>query len=75
MNEIIDQDQSEEYVYVIPQNIQGRDKQMGDMIGLALIDGELAKVELDLIMYVGQKLGFTADEIKKQIKDQVDNLL
>ncbi|MDH5366386.1 MAG: hypothetical protein OEW67_05320 [Cyclobacteriaceae bacterium] len=65
---------SDEYVYLIPQNVKERDKQMCDMISLALVDGELAKVELDLIMTVGQKLGFTSDEIKKQIKDQLDNL-
>ena len=65
-------DRSKEYVYLIPQNLAERDTQMRDMIELVMVDGEFAKAELDLILSVGEKLGFSQEEIKQQIKDQVD---
>lgn len=63
---------SQEYTYIIPQNIQDRDKQMCDMVDLAMVDGELAKVELDLIKTVGEKLGFNNEEVEIIIKKQLD---
>ena len=57
-----------EYVYLIPQNQREREVQLDEMIELALVDGDFAKAELDLIMMVGNKLGFTDPELKKIIK-------
>lgn len=64
---------SDEYAYIIPQNLKERDKQMDDMINLAMIDGEFVKAELDLINHVGIKLGFNSEEIKTRIKKYTDN--
>src|SRR5688500_12484460 len=50
-------DRANEYVYLIPQNQQEREKQLDDMLTLALVDGEFAKAELELINMVGEKLG------------------
>jgi len=64
---------SDEYAYIIPQNLQERDKQMDDMIKLAMIDGEFVKAEFDLINRVGIKLGFTPEEINTRIQEHLDN--
>lgn len=52
-----------EYTYLIPQNHSDRERQMDEMLSLALIDGELAKAELELIQMVGEKLGFTSEQL------------
>jgi uncharacterized tellurite resistance protein B-like protein len=52
-----------EYTYLIPQNLTEREKQLEEMISLALVDGEFAKAELELIHMVGEKLGFTMKEL------------
>jgi uncharacterized tellurite resistance protein B-like protein len=56
-----------EYKFLIPQNMQDREKQLKDMIDLALVDGEFAKAELELIIMVSEKLGFTREEVEKFI--------
>jgi uncharacterized tellurite resistance protein B-like protein len=56
-----------EYKFLIPQNMQDREKQLKDMIDLALVDGEFAKAELELIIMVSEKLGFTREEVDKFI--------
>ena len=53
---------ADEYTYLIPQNQVDKEKQMDEMIKLALIDGELAEAERELIISVGKKLGFTKDQ-------------
>lgn len=58
---------ADEYTYLIPQNQSDRERQLEEMISLALIDGELAKAELELIHMVGEKLGFTNDELDEII--------
>jgi len=58
---------ADEYVYLIPQNNQEREKQLEEMINLALVDGEFAPAELELIHMVGQKLGFTKEELDQII--------
>lgn len=62
-----------EYVYLIPQNQQEREKQLEQMLDLAHVDGELAKAELELISMVGEKLGFTRDELDKIIEEHHRN--
>lgn len=63
---------ADEYVYLIPQNMEERDKQMRDMIELAMVDGDFAKAELELIISVGKRLGFSLEDIRSQIKGQVN---
>ena len=63
-----------EYQYLIPQNNIDREKQLQDMIEIALVDGEFAKPELELIAMVAEKLGFSKTEaeqfLKPHYKDQ-----
>lgn len=52
-----------EYIYLIPQNTQEREQQLEEMIKLALVDGDFAPAELELIEMVAEKLGFTRKEL------------
>lgn len=54
---------AKEYVYLIPQNTHERERQMYDMIQLAWVDGEFANAEKELILMVGEKLGFSVPQI------------
>jgi uncharacterized tellurite resistance protein B-like protein len=56
-------DRAHEYRYLIPQNHNEREKQLDEMIELALIDGDFAPAELELISMVAEKLGFTKEEL------------
>jgi tellurite resistance protein len=53
-----------EYKFLIPQNQEEKELQLGQMIAVAMVDGEFAPAELDLIKMVAQKLGFSTDEFK-----------
>lgn len=57
-----------EYIYLIPQNHVEREKQLQDMIDFAMVDGEFAKAELDLISTVAEKLGFKKEELNAYLK-------
>jgi uncharacterized tellurite resistance protein B-like protein len=57
-----------EYIYLIPQNQQERETQLQEMLDLALIDGEFARAERDLITMVAEKLGIAEDELDKIIE-------
>ena len=57
-----------EYIYLIPQNLQEREKQLEQMIDLALVDGHFAPAELELIHMVGGKLGFSKQELDEILK-------
>jgi len=57
-----------EYVYLIPQNTHEREKQLEQMIELALVDGEFAPAELELITVVAEKLGFSKEELAAILK-------
>lgn len=59
---------AEEYIFLIPQNQEHRMKQMDDMLDFAMVDGEFAKAEQELIKTVGGKLNFTPTEIADMIK-------
>lgn len=60
-----------EYVYLIPQNMIEREKQLEDMIQFAKVDGVFCKAELDLITLVAGRLGFSKEELNHFIeKDQ-----
>lgn len=52
-----------EYIYLIPQNTVDRERQLQDMIEFAMVDGEFASAELELITHVAEKLGFTKEEL------------
>ena len=56
-----------EYAYLIPQNTKDREKQLEDMINFAMVDGEFAKAELELIETVAERLGFSKGELEKII--------
>jgi tellurite resistance protein len=53
-----------EYIYLIPQNSEEKEKQLEEMIKLALVDGEFAPAELELIEMVSDKLGFSRSELQ-----------
>ncbi|HEY9006058.1 TerB family tellurite resistance protein [Ohtaekwangia sp.] len=57
-----------EYRFLIPQNTHDREKQLQDMIEIAHIDGDFAPAELELINMVGEKLGFSPEEIQQIIQ-------
>ncbi|MEJ7645744.1 MAG: TerB family tellurite resistance protein [Chryseolinea sp.] len=59
-----------EYIYLIPQNTEDREKQLEDMIQLAWVDGTFAPAEKELIRIVGEKLGFSAPEVDRYIEMQ-----
>lgn len=57
-----------EYVYLIPQNMIEREKQLIEMIEFAMVDGEFARAEYELIKIVADKLGFSKDELEQYVK-------
>jgi len=59
---------ADEYTFLIPQNMIEREKQLEEMIDFAKIDGEFAKAELDLIIVVASRLGFTKAELDHFLK-------
>lgn len=65
-------EKASEYIYLIPQNNEEREFQLDQMISLAKIDGEFAPAELELIMMVGGKLGFSNEEIDQIIAAHKD---
>lgn len=66
-------DKAAEYKYLIPQNQHERENQLSEMIKLALLDGEFAPAELELIKMVGEKLGFTTEEFDQIIALHTEN--
>ena len=61
---------ADEYKYLIPQNVERRERQLEEMIDLALIDGEFSRAEKDLIIMVAKKLGFSREEVSQIIEDR-----
>jgi uncharacterized tellurite resistance protein B-like protein len=61
-------EKASEYRYLIPQNHHDREKQLEEMIEVALVDGDFSAAEMDLILMVGEKLGFTKPELEAIIK-------
>jgi hypothetical protein len=59
---------AKEYIYLIPQNQQERETQLQEMLDLAMVDGEFARAERELITMVAEKLGFTKDELDSFIE-------
>jgi uncharacterized tellurite resistance protein B-like protein len=57
-----------EYVYLIPQNMIEREKQLEEMIAFAKVDGKFCDAELNLISMVANKLGFSKQELDQFIK-------
>lgn len=58
-----------EYVYLIPQNQHERESQLEQMLDLAMVDGEFAPAELELITVVAERLGFSKDALAKIIQE------
>jgi uncharacterized tellurite resistance protein B-like protein len=65
-------EKAHEYRYLIPQNMEQREKQLEEMIDIALVDGEFAHAELELITMVSEKLGFTKEQLKEIIAAHKD---
>lgn len=61
-----------EYTYLIPQNSVEREKQLEQMLTLALVDGEFAPAERDLINAVARKLGFLQHEVDLIISNHLN---
>ncbi len=59
-----------EYIYLIPQNTEEREQQLEEMISLALVDGDFAPAELELIEMVAEKLGFSKKELNQILEAQ-----
>ncbi len=57
-----------EYVYLIPQNMIDREKQLEDMIAFAKVDGKFCDAELSLITSVAERLGFSKKELDQFIQ-------
>jgi len=64
-------ERAHEYELLIPQNHEEKGKQMDEMIDFALVDGEFAKAEKELIITVGTRLGYT----KEQVHELIDKRL
>lgn len=67
-------ERGEEYAFLIPQNHHDRESQLEDMIKIALVDGDFAKAELELIMKVGEKLDFSEREIEDMIAKHMEGV-
>jgi len=67
-------EKGDEYSFIIPQNHHDRENQLEDMIKLALVDGDFAKAELELIMKVGEKLDFSKIEVEDMIADHLESV-
>ncbi len=57
-----------EYVYLVPQNTRNRERQLEQMIDIALVDGNFSPSERELIKSVAHKLGFTPQEAENMIE-------
>jgi len=60
-------DHAREYLYLVPQNNKDREKQLEEMMDIALVDGNFARSERELIQSVAHKLGFTQEEAEGMI--------
>jgi uncharacterized tellurite resistance protein B-like protein len=58
---------ADEYKYIIPQNTNEKEKQLDDMIRLALVDGDFSPAERELINTVSEKLGISQAALEKLI--------
>jgi uncharacterized tellurite resistance protein B-like protein len=58
-----------EYKYIVPQNSSEKEKQLTDMIQLALVDGDFSHAERELINTVSEKLGLSGPALEKLIDD------
>jgi tellurite resistance protein len=61
-----------EYIYLIPQNLKEKERQLDEMLQLAYVDGEFSPAEQELIEMVSEKLGFTKEELNTKIKIHSD---
>jgi uncharacterized tellurite resistance protein B-like protein len=61
-------DRADEYKYLIPLDDSEKEKQLEDMIELALADGEFAPAERELINIVADKLGVSRSALDTLIE-------
>jgi uncharacterized tellurite resistance protein B-like protein len=62
-----------EYIYLIPQNMVDREKQLEEMITFAKVDGKFCSAELALITTVAERLGFSKQELDQFILASVNH--
>lgn len=62
-----------EYVYLVPQNNKERERQLEEMIDIALVDGNFSRAERELIKSIAHKLGFTHEEAETMINTYLGN--
>ncbi|MEX2234932.1 MAG: TerB family tellurite resistance protein [Cyclobacteriaceae bacterium] len=55
-------------IYLVPQNNKNRERQLEEMMDVALVDGDFARSEKELIKTVAVKLGFTRQEAEDIIR-------
>ena len=60
-------DRANEYQYLIPQDNSEKEKQLDDMIRLAVVDGDFSPAERELINTVSERLGFSRPAAEKLI--------
>ena len=58
-----------DYIYLVPQNSKDANKQLEEMIEIAIVDGEFSRAERELIKSVGRKLGFADKETERVIME------
>jgi uncharacterized tellurite resistance protein B-like protein len=61
-----------EYTYLIPQNLVECERQLREMIDLAIVDDDFARAEFDLIVAVGEKLGYSREQVELFVKQHLD---
>ncbi|WP_343857043.1 hypothetical protein [Fulvivirga kasyanovii] len=67
-------ERAHEYIYLIPQNQVEKEKQLEDMIKLAMVDGDFAPAEHKLINTVGAKLGFDKKELDQLVEKHIHKI-
>lgn len=64
-------DRANEYKFLIPLDSSEKEKQLADMIDLALVDGDFSPAERELINTVSEKLGLTQPALEKLIDSAI----
>jgi len=62
-----------EYAYVIPQNKLEKERQLEEMVELAMVDGDFAQEEYELIKMVAEKLEVPLGQVDQIIESKFGN--
>ena len=58
--------------FVSPADPKDRVLQIIDMVAVMMVDGEMANAEMTLCIHIGQKLGFSLEEVEHLIEGVVE---